>query len=302
MTAVAAISGFAQRLRTMRWADMAKCAWLLLLGAIALKLAAPASLKDSMRPLILIAPLLPFVAKDLSHWPDARARLRTAFVARAWRRVLSACWPPELIGLLRMEAAMRRGCMHWLRRRPQPPLPAGEAFTYLERGAYRTGIAIVLMATLFEMPLDAAVMPLFMKDAHTLLVVHTLLALGALSTLVWVLGDRWLVGRGCHVLTDDGLVLQVGARTTGTVPLAAIAGGCRIGEPVADWCRRRGIARHKTLLASPLDKPNAVLMLTPDSRVRLVHMGVARSGLDCVFLYVDQPDRLFHALRIAQER
>lgn len=301
MTAVAAIPGFAQRLRTMSWRDVAKRAWLLLLGAIALKLAVPAGLEDDVRPLVFIAPLLPFLAKDLSHWPDARARLRAALAARAWRRVLSACWPPELIGLLRVDAAMRHGFVNWLRRRPQPPLPAGATFTYLEQGTYRTGIAIVLMATLFELPLDAAIAPLFITDGHKLLVLHALLALGALSTLAWVLGDRWLVGRGCHVLTEDGLVLRVGARTTGTIPLAAIAGACRIDVAPMAWCRRRGIARHKTLLASPLDKPNAVLILKPDSCVRLVHMGVERSGLDCVFLYVDQPRHLLHALRIEQE-
>ena len=301
MTAVAAIPGFAQRLRTMRWTDMAKRAWLLLLGAIALKLAVPAGLEDGVRPLILIAPLLPFLAKDLSHWPDARARLRAAVAARAWRQALGACWPPELIGLLRMDAALRRGFVSWLRRRPQPALPPGQAFTYLERGAYRTGVAIALLATLFELPLDAAIAPLFVTDPDELLVLHTLLALGALSTLAWVLGDRWPVGRGCHVLTEDGLALRVGARTTGTIPLDAIAGACRIGVPAADWCRGRGIAQHKTLLASPLDKPNAILILKPDNAVRLVHMGMERSGLDCVFLYVDQPDRLFHALRIEQE-
>ena len=37
-------------------------------------------------------------------------------------------------------------------------------------------------------------------------------------------------------------------------------------------------------------------MLTPDSHVRLTHLGVERTGLACVFLYVDQPDRLIRAV------
>lgn len=303
MSAFAAIPGFTQRLRDSSWRDMAKYAWLVFLGMATLKLLLPAELRQGLRPLILVAPILPFIAKDLSHWPDALARLRAACADRAWGRALRACWPPELLGLLRIDAAMRSGFMSWLRRRPQPALPVGETFTYLERGSYRTALAIVLMATLFELPLDAALLPLLppsLVDPHQVRLLHVLLLLGVLSTLVWVLGDRWHIGRGCHVLTDAGLVLRIGARAAGTIPPDAIADCRRIDLAPADWCRRHGIARHKTVLVSPLDKPNAVLMLKLNSDVRLRHMGVERSGLACVFLYVDQPDRLCHALRSRQ--
>jgi hypothetical protein len=47
---------------------------------------------------------------------------------------------------------------------------------------------------------------------------------------------------------------------------------------------------------SPLDKPNTVLILTADSRVRLTHLGVERSELSCIFLYVDRPQNLIDAL------
>jgi hypothetical protein len=51
------------------------------------------------------------------------------------------------------------------------------------------------------------------------------------------------------------------------------------------------------LIASPLDKPNTVLILKNDCPVRLTHWGVQREGLACVFLYVDRPDALVAALR-----
>ena len=295
---VPSLSLYARRLRHLSWRDMFKVAWLTLLGTIALKLAVPTAFKDSVRPLILVAPLLPFIAKDLAHWPDARARLRAAAAVKAWPRMLTACLPPELLGLLRLDAAVRRGFLQWLRRRPQPALPAGVTFGYLERGSYRTAIAIALMATLFELPLDAAIMPLFISDAGTLRLLHLMMAAASLSTLAWVLGDRWLVGKGCHVLTGEGLALRVGARTAGTIPLDAIAACHRIAVTPAEWCRHHAVPPHQTLLASPLDKPNAVLILTPDSPVRLRHMGVERAGLACVFLYVDEPDRLCRALCI----
>jgi hypothetical protein len=297
----ASLHQYAQHLRQLSWRDMCKYAWLTLLGTIALKLVAPAGFKDSLRPLIVVAPLLPFMAKDLAHWPDARRRLQEAMAARAWPRMLSACLPPELLGLLRLDAALRRGFMGWLRRRPQPALPAGETFSYLERGAYRTAIAIVLLAALVELPLDAALLPLFVKDEGKLRLLHLLMVTGSLSTLVWVLGDRWLLGRGCHVLDAEGLQLRIGARSAGTIPLTAIADCRRLKGTPADWCREHGIAPHETLLASPLDKPNTVLILTTNSPVRLMHMGVVRTDPDCVFLYVDRPDLFVDALRKARQ-
>jgi hypothetical protein len=178
MTAAAfpQVAQLAQCLRTRTWRDMAKHAWLILLGMLLLEWLLPADLGNGMRPLILVAPLLPFIAKDLSHWPDALPRLRAA-------------------------------------------------------------------------------------------------------------------------ITADALELRVGARTGGTIPLEAIADCRRIDVEADSWCRREGIERHRTLSVSPLDKPNTALMLKPDSGVRLTHYGAERTGLACVFLYVDQPDRLIRAVR-----
>jgi hypothetical protein len=117
-----------------------------------------------------------------------------------------------------------------------------------------------------------------------------------------VLGDRWHIGRGCHVRTESGLALRVGARTTGSIRLDAIEDCRRIDLPPDTWCRREGVERHKTLLVSPLDKPNTVLILKANSRVRLTHIGVERTGLDCVFLYVDQPDRFTEAVRTKRQQ
>jgi hypothetical protein len=147
------------------------------------------------------------------------------------------------------------------------------------------------------MPLDAAIVPLLVNDPGAARVLHALMFVSCLSGLVWVLGDRRLVGAGQHVLDAEGLHLRIGARTEGTIPRAAIAACERVNEPVQAWCRRRGIAPIDTLVASPLDKPNTVLILHDDCPVRLTHWGVAREGLACVFLYVDRPDALATALR-----
>jgi hypothetical protein len=191
-----------------------------------------------------------------------------------------------------LDSALRRGFMHWLLRRPQPAMPAGESFSYLKFGAYRTGFAIVLLAALFELPLDAALLPLFVHDAAKLRLVHLLMLTGTLSTLAWVLGDRWHLGAGKHVLTEEGLQLRIGARTQGLVPLDAIAACERLDEPASSWLRREGVERHRAATVSPLDKPNTVLILKAGSRVRLTHLGVERNGLACIFLYLDRPQDL----------
>jgi hypothetical protein len=290
----------AERLRRTPWSDVLRNAWLVLLGGIALKAILPAGIGNMLRPLLLVAPLLVLIAKDLSHLPDALQRTRDILRTRTWRKLPAAWLPPELVGLLQLGAAQRRGCINWLLRRPQPALPAGEGFSYLKFGAYRTGIAIVLFSIFVELPLDALVLPLFVHDPAALRVIHTLMMVGSLSTLAWVLGDRWHVGAGSHVLTEAGLQLHVGARTHGSLPVDAIAACERIDEPVHVWLRRCGVARRDAVTVSPLDKPNTILILKADSRVRLTHLGVERTGLRYVFLYLDRPQDLQKRLSVLQ--
>jgi hypothetical protein len=282
----------AGKLRQSAWLDAVRNAWLVLMGGMLVRLILPRALADSLRPLLMAAPLLPLIAKDLSHLPDALARTRAALAARAWPALFLAWLPPELVGIFRLDRDLRHGCLNWLRRRPQPQAPAGRAFSYLERGSYRTAVAIVLFSTFVELPIHAAVLPLFVHEPATLHLIHLLMLVGTLSTLAWVLGDRWLLGAGQHVLTEQGLQLRVGARTHGTIPLQAIARCERIAEPASDWLRRHGIDRRQAVLASPLDKPNTVLIFSSGCRVRLTHLGVERAGLSCVFLYLDHPQEL----------
>jgi hypothetical protein len=285
------------RLRRTPWTTVLRNAWLTFLSLAIVLAVLPAWLGHALKPLLFALPLALCVAKDLVHVPDALARTRALRAAGRWRGLPAAWLPPELVGLFRTDRALRRGFLHWLLRKPQPAAPAGVAFGYLEQGAYRTGVAIALFCIFVEIPLDAAVVPLLVKDPGAARMLHVLMFVSCLSGLVWVLGDRWCVGAGQHVLDAAGLHLRIGARTGGTIPRAAIAACERVNEPVPAWCRRHGIAPIDTLAASPLDKPNTVLILQDDCPVRLTHWGVPREGLACVFLYVDRPDALAAALR-----
>lgn len=286
----------AARLRASTWSSLFRHAWIAFLAAGFLRLVLPATLVHTLHPLLKVAPLLPFLAKDLVHLPDALARTRGALALRDWRALCVAWLAPELVGLLRLDSALRRGFLGWLLRRPQPALAQGQGFGYLERGSYGTLVAMVLFSMLVELPVDAAIVPLFFKNAHQRHLIHLVTIIGCLSSLVWVLGDRWLVGAGKHVLDDCALHLRIGARTRGTIPRHAIRACAPLAGTREQWCSRHGIDPRRTLLASPLDKPNTVLILDPDSPVRLVHLGVERTGLACVFLYLDSPHALVSAL------
>lgn len=293
------LSQHAARLRRSTWSLAFGRAWLTFMACAALKLLLPAPLRHLLWPALAVAPLLPLMAKDLSHWPDAVARTRAAVAARAWRRLPAAWLPPEGVGLLRLDSALRRAFLQWLLRRPPAPAPTGHGFGYLERGSYRTVGAIALLSLLIELPLDALVGALFIPDPGTRRLMHGLLAVASLSGLAWVLGDRWAIGAGRHVLSDDGLHLRIGVRTTGLLTRDAIVGCERLRASATEWRERHGIEREAALIATPFDQPNAVLLLdecVDASRRQLHHLGRERAGLRCVFLYLDDPAALVAAL------
>jgi hypothetical protein len=300
MPTFASVSRSAARLRQASWMEQIQQAYLIFIGASFLMFLLPGGVKHLLRPLYLVLPLLPLVAKDLAHLPDAVARFRAAYAARAWGALFAAGWPLELVGMVRLDRALRRASLAWLLRRPRPQAPAGRAFTYLEQGSYRTVCAILLVSALVELPLDAAIVPLLVRSEGERMTIHLLMLAGAVSSLVYMLGDRWLVGDGRHVLTEQGLQLRVGARTHGSVPLDAIAACERLADAPEAWLRRHGIERSRAVraTASPFDKPNTVLILKADSGVRLNHMGIERGELFSIFLYLDKPQDLVQTLAV----
>ena len=119
------------------------------------------------------------------------------------------------------------------------------------------GLAVLLTVTpearraplkaLVELPLDAALVPLCVKDPATVRNIHLMVALGSIYTLVWLLGDRWRVRDGYHVLTATHLDLQVGARASACIPLGAIEAARPLRQPVLEW-RRAHPYRDRELL------------------------------------------------------
>jgi len=278
-------------LRATTWREIAGVAIGALLLTSIIKALAPDSAKPLLHHAALALPLLLLMAKDIAHAPQAWQRLRSAHAARApWHAHLTALLPPELSGLCKLDRLLWLGCLRRVQGNPLPvTLPEGVALTYLERGAYNTARAVVFVALLLELPTHALLLHLVIKDPDALLVIHVLGALAVLYTIVWVLGDRWHIGAGHHVMTAEALHLHVGVRVEGTLPLAAIARVEPVDLLLPTWRHRHGVARSETLVVTPFDKPNCVLVLHQDVQVDILLHQVTTRLPQYVFLYLDRP-------------
>lgn len=288
---------YADRLNETPWLTVLGYAWAAFATLAVLQLVTPAHWYASMRTLGLALPLLLLVAKDVAQLPDVLARLRTLRGRHSgvadW---LAACLPPGLPGWMRLERALWRGFFGWLLRQPRPARPAGMRFTYDAQGAYSTFIALGLFSVFVELPLDAAIVPLLLRDPAAAQVVHLCVALGCAYTLVWLLGDRWLVRGGCHVLTDTRLDLRVGARASASIPLEAIENAQLLRQPLDAWRRANGVRPSQAVNITPFDKPNLVLRLRAGADCAIEHHGVVRTGVRYVSLYLDCPEQLVGVL------
>jgi hypothetical protein len=153
----------------------------------------------------------------------------------------------------------------------------------------------VLVSTFTEIPVGGLIASVIVKDPGTRHALHLVFGLLCGWALVCVLGDRWLVRAGCHVLTETELDLQVGARAACCVPIAAVERCELLRETPAEWLARHGLRLRDTLTVTPLDRPNIVLVLKPDALVSILHCQVERNP-SCIFLYLDRPEALSAAL------
>ena len=279
----------AESLRRASWLQLAGYSYLAFLCLMFLSSALPDAMAPMLRSLGFALPLALIAAKELAHAPEALGRLRTA---TGWRERVIALLPPELVGMVRLDRLMWSGFAQWLLRRASAPVPEGVALTYLQRGAYGTAIGVAMVALLLELPINVLLINLWIADADTRFIIHVVGGIGVVYSFAWILGDRWHVGAGSHVLADGALHLRVGVRSHGSIALHAIERCERVDEAPERWRRRHGLHRSETLLVTPFDKPNCVLVLKPDADVTLLHWQVKRKAPRHVLMYVDRPELL----------
>ncbi|MEW6025423.1 MAG: hypothetical protein AB1807_25180 [Pseudomonadota bacterium] len=297
-----AVREYSRQLDDTPWPTVLGYAYASFMTLALLFLLTPTAWHGPIKTIGLTLPLMLLAAKDLASIPDVAIRLRALRRQDAgWPALLAACLPPGLIGMARLERDIWRGFSGWLRRKPQPARPAGLALTFLEQGAYSTVIAIGLFCVLVELPLDAAIVPLFVDDPDKVRTIHFVVVTGSVYALVWMLGDRWHLRGGQHVLTSTHLDLRVGARASARIPRDAIEDVQRLAEPVARWRRTHPFRLAEALTITPWDKPNLVLRLRPNAGCTIRHHGIERTAVRYVFLYLDCPERLLAALGSASQ-
>jgi hypothetical protein len=192
---------------------------------------------------------------------------------------------------------MWRGCWAWLCRKPHTARrPGGIRLGYLQQGSYSAAAGIVLVAIFGELPVSHIFASLLVADPALEWKVHVMLVIGSIYSLAWVAGDRWHVAEGCHVLGESDLDLKVGVRAAARIPLSQIIGASRIDERRAQWCRQNGISARDTVVISPIDRPNVILMLAQGARIPISLYQVERYAPTYVFVYLDRPELLLAQL------
>lgn len=298
MQAIRSFNNAVAELRRTSWLELAAYSFLVFFIVLLARLIAPAVMDSTLRKLGMALPLILLVAKDLAHTPEALCRLRTA---SGWKSRIAALLPQELVGMFRLDRLMWAGFAQWLRRRAIQGGPEGVALTYLQRGAYGTAVGIAMVCLFVELPINVLIVNLMFKDPNTRLFIHVVAGVGALYSFAWIMADRWYIGKGTHVLADDTLHLRVGVRTQASIPLSIIERCDTVSQDPIQWRRRHSIHRADTLLVTPFDKPNCVLVLKPNAAVTFLHWQVLRTAPSYVLLYLDRPELLASRIRLAVE-
>jgi hypothetical protein len=256
----------------------------------------PAAWRPAVKSLGLAVPLALLVAKDLAQAPRVLMTLRGLRAQRAGLlQYLAACLPPALLGMARLDRVMWGGFVRWLRRQPNPARPAGLKLGFSDRSAYSAMVAFGLVSLIVELPICALILPLLIHDPAAVRTIHLLSGLGAAYSVVWLLGDRWLLRGAHHVLSETCLDLQIGARASARIPLASIEDVRLLRESAEQWRKKHGLRHADTVSITPFDKPNLVVCLTPDVHCEITHHGLARDAVRYVFLYLDHPTQLLNA-------
>jgi hypothetical protein len=206
--------------------------------------------------------------------------------------------PAELIGLLRLLAITAEGCLAWITRRPPPPRPEGHRLEDRRKGFYDGFFAMNVISFVVSIPVMLLFLPPIKSHPEVHIAMHMLEAL----LLMVILGDRWLVHAGGHVLTPTHLHLRAGARAAARIPLAAIETIELLDKKtsLAAWRRAHGARHADTGTMSVMDSPNVVITLQPGLQTTWSRFQVDRPLPRHLFLYLDNPAALAPAVATAQ--
>ncbi len=285
-------------LATLPWSKLLARCFVLWIAESLLSRHLPAPLTPHLAnraaDLVVIGALLLRYAADLRRAPQrlarGRARGRSLPLAAAM-----ACLPAGLVGLARVAAGTVAGFAGWLTRRAPSPRPAGIAIGYLRRSSYGALLPLAVLSSIGEIPVTALLLGSIAHGAAERHGIELVMAIAMVLSFVALLGDRWLLKHGGHVVTAHALDLQVAARAAGGLPRAAILRVVPSRKP-RDAARDVGLRDVDIAIVSPMDGPNVLLLLAPGTPGHWRQGGVERPWPRALLLYVDDPDALVRAL------
>lgn len=237
------------------------------------------------------AVLLLIIAKMLANGYGGIERFREARRAAALLPVLVLAWA-------RMDRANLRACGHWIMRRPHAPHPPGLAISLLEKSSYSTLVAMGIFSTFVDLPLNAMIATVMTPDPVIQTRIHILFSVLAVYSLVWILGDRYLMQGSCCVVGETHIDVKIAGRLEAHIPRKAVLRCESTGEGgAAGWCKRHGVARADTLVSTPADSATVMLEIDPAAGLMLTSWQLERKAPKYLFLFVDQPSMIVNALK-----
>ena len=251
------------------------------------------ALRDLIDDAAHIAMLALFTTKIFAGLPDGIKRANLAILQKkSWYLPIIALVPEELAGWVRLERAIWKGFFGWATRKFPLPPPQGLRIDFLKRSTYSIVFAIVLLALLVEIPFCGVIVSLIEQDPTRRIQIHIILFALTAYSLVWILGDRWLVKHSVHVLTETQITFHIGARTLGTVPRNAIKRVQLVKQSRDKWCKLHKVSMRETVLITPYDDPNVVIELIPHVETQITYFQADRSASRILFLFVSNPELL----------
>lgn len=258
---------------------------LLWLGAAIL-----ASLLGFQIPLVLRAiGKIGIVIRVLMYAADVAYAMRT----QPFGRALVSAIPPSLVRFTLGELSVYRAFFTSLVR--QPITPAGHRF--IRAPKYRTLLILMVLSAVLEVPVFFIIVRHILPEG-THLLVDLFTAAGALYLLVLMRADWFAINSTSHRVDSDALLLRLGTRCRGDIPLCKIASVERLprgGPP------RISRDRLRVVRVTPADKPNVLV------RMHEPGMWVAHWLRGCLYsselaIYVDDPSSFVSDMDQAMDR
>lgn len=196
-------------------------------------------------------------------------------------KVTVTSMPPWARGYYEMEKKAYRGAWHSLT--GAPLLPAGE-FSVVGGPNHARTAAVALALVCAAAVLGAIYLPHLATSFWPRAFWSAGAVVGGLYAAVWIVGDRRNLREGGHRIASGALILDLGLRCTGAVPLHQVA-ACSVIE--------RGMAplpADQVWTVSPGERPNVLIELTGVMALQVTLFGSARAiSKRYITLYVDHP-------------